>query len=105
MASLQELSRALQSLAESRASAKLSFYYVYTDGIPMRAGSVLVDHGVSAYVRPSTARAAGGDRCHSRVEAGQGRFAAEPVRRSMRFWLLGFGLIARAAVKVRKLLA
>lgn len=50
MADLQELSRTLQSLAESGASAKISFYYVDTDGIAMRAGSVLVDHGVRAYI-------------------------------------------------------
>lgn len=50
MANLQELSRTLQSLAESGASAKVSFYYVDIDGIAMRAGSVLVDHGVRAYI-------------------------------------------------------
>lgn len=50
MADLQELSRTLQSLAESGASAKISFYYVDADGVAMRAGSVLVDHGVRAYI-------------------------------------------------------
>ncbi len=50
MADLQELSRALRSLAESGASAKVSFYYVDGDGVSMRAGSVLVDHGIRAYI-------------------------------------------------------
>lgn len=50
MADLQELSRALQSLAESGASAKVSFYYVDADGVSMRAGSVLIDHGIRAYL-------------------------------------------------------
>ena len=50
MANLQELSRVLQSLAQSGASAKVSFYYVDADGIAMRAGSVLVDHGIRAYI-------------------------------------------------------
>lgn len=50
MANLQELSRVLQSLAQSGASAKISFYYVDSDGIAMRAGSVLVDHGIRAYI-------------------------------------------------------
>lgn len=50
MADLQELSRALRSLAENGASAKVSFYYVDADGISMRAGSVLVDHGIRAYI-------------------------------------------------------
>ena len=50
MAELHELSRMMQSLAESGASAKISFYYVDADGVAMRAGSVLVDHGVRAYI-------------------------------------------------------
>lgn len=50
MADLQELSRILRSLAENVASAKISFYYVDTDGVAMRAGSILVDHGVRAYI-------------------------------------------------------
>lgn len=50
MANLQELSRVLQSLAQSGASAKVSFYYVDSDGVAMRAGSVLVDHGIRAYI-------------------------------------------------------
>ncbi len=50
MADMQELSRVLQSLADNRASAKVSFYYVDSDGITMRTGSVLVDHGVRAYI-------------------------------------------------------
>ncbi len=50
MADLQELSRALRSFAESAASAKVSFYYVDSDGVSMRAGSVLVDHGIRAYI-------------------------------------------------------
>ncbi len=50
MANLQELSRVLQSLAQNGASAKVSFYYVDSDGVAMRAGSVLVDHGIRAYI-------------------------------------------------------
>lgn len=50
MADLRELSRTLQSLAERGASAKISFYYVDSDGVAMRAGSILVDHGVRAYI-------------------------------------------------------
>ena len=50
MANLQELNRVLQSLAQSGASAKVSFYYVDSDGVAMRAGSVLVDHGIRAYI-------------------------------------------------------
>lgn len=50
MADLQELSRTLRSLAESGATAKVSFYYVDGDGVSMRTGSVLVDRGIRAYV-------------------------------------------------------
>lgn len=50
MADLQELTRMLRSLAESGASAKISFYYVDIDGVAMRVGYLLVDHGVRAYI-------------------------------------------------------
>ncbi len=50
MAELHELSTMMRSLAESGASAKISFYYLDADGVAMRAGSVLVDHGVRAYI-------------------------------------------------------
>jgi hypothetical protein len=50
MVDLQELRGALQSLAESGGSAKVSFYYVGADGVALRAGSILVDHGIRAYI-------------------------------------------------------
>lgn len=50
MVDLQELRGALQSLAESGGSAKVSFYFVGADGVALRAGSILVDHGIRAYI-------------------------------------------------------
>lgn len=50
MVDLQELRDALQSFAESSGSAKVSFYYVDADGVALRAGSILVDHGIRAYI-------------------------------------------------------
>lgn len=50
MVDLEELRGVLQSLAESGSSAKVSFYYIGADGVAMRAGSILVDHGIRAYI-------------------------------------------------------
>ena len=50
MADLQDLCNVLQALAESGGSAKVSYYYVHTDGIAMRNGTILVDHGVRAHL-------------------------------------------------------
>jgi hypothetical protein len=50
MADLQGLCDTLQSLADSGASAKVSYYYVGEDGVALRNGAILVDHGVRAHI-------------------------------------------------------
>lgn len=50
MADLQGLCDTLQSLADSGASAKVSYYYVGDDGVALRNGAILVDHGVRAHI-------------------------------------------------------
>lgn len=50
MADLQDLCNTLQALADSGESAKVSFYYVDDDGVALRNGAILVDHGVRAHV-------------------------------------------------------
>lgn len=50
MAELQDLCNTLQALADSGESAKVSYYYVDEDGVALRNGAILVDHGVRAHV-------------------------------------------------------
>lgn len=50
MADLQDLCNVLQALADNGGSAKVSYYYVDTDGIALRNGTILVDHGVRAHL-------------------------------------------------------
>lgn len=50
MADLQGLCDTLQALADTGASAKVSYYYVGEDGVALRNGAILVDHGVRAHI-------------------------------------------------------
>jgi hypothetical protein len=50
MADLQELCNTLQALADRGESAKVSYYYVDDDGVALRNGAILVDHGVRAHI-------------------------------------------------------
>ncbi len=50
MADLQGLCDTLQALADGGASAKVSYYYVGEDGVALRNGAILVDHGVRAHI-------------------------------------------------------
>lgn len=50
MADLQDLCNTLQTLADSGESAKVSYYYVGDDGVALRNGAILVDHGVRAHI-------------------------------------------------------
>jgi hypothetical protein len=50
MADLQELCNTLQTLADRGESAKVSYYYVDDDGVALRNGAILVDHGVRAHI-------------------------------------------------------
>lgn len=50
MADLQDLCSTLQALADSGESAKVSYYYVDDDGVALRNGAILVDHGVRAHI-------------------------------------------------------
>ena len=50
MADLQDLCNVLQALADNGGSAKVSYYYVDTDGIALRNGTIFVDHGVRAHL-------------------------------------------------------
>lgn len=50
MADLQDLCNTLQALAHSGESAKVSYYYVGDDGVALRNGAILVDHGVRAHI-------------------------------------------------------
>lgn len=50
MADLQDLCDTLQTLADSGESAKVSYYYVGEDGVALRNGAILVDHGVRAHI-------------------------------------------------------
>jgi len=59
MADLQELCNVLQALADTGGSAKVSYYYVDTDGIGLRNGTILVDHGVRAHLDHAPRDAAG----------------------------------------------
>jgi len=50
MVELSDLYGLLQSLADDSSTAKVSFYYVGDDGVGLRNGSIMVDHGVNAYI-------------------------------------------------------
>lgn len=50
MADLQQLCDLLDTLAEKRASAKVSFYYLPTSGTVLQHGAIHVDHGAIAYL-------------------------------------------------------
>ncbi len=50
MADLAELRQQLLALAENGGTAKVSFYYVGTDGVGLRNGAILVENGMRAYI-------------------------------------------------------
>jgi hypothetical protein len=59
MADLQGLCDTLQALADGGTSAKVSYYYVGQDGVALRNGAILVDHGVRAHIDHDHSDAAG----------------------------------------------